>query len=364
MKQTRVSIFGPTKSDRSKSMHIYTERIFESLRNIENKRYSFELHKLTDCRLPLMKNVISKEFFYPIYAFFKRGAINHITDHSYGSLAFWLNKKNTVVTCHDLTPLVFREQSSLLGQIRFRINILVMKRVANIITVSKSTAKQLREIINYNGNIHVIYNGIDRLFVNITDKTRLIKIKNKYKIIDKNIYLLHISSSYPTKNIELILRTMDKLPPYYHLIIVGAFTAKQESEIAKLKLANRILRFENLKTAELCELYNVADIFLFPSLYEGFGLPILEAMACACPVICSNTTSLPEVGGDAPIYINPKSETELGEAILRVTNDDTLRRQMIEKGQRNIKRFSWEKTASKLSIIYDKICSNEKVKNV
>jgi len=360
MNQTRVSIFGPTKSDRSKSMHIYTKRIFESLRNIESNRYSFELHKLTDCRLPLVKNVISKEFFYPIYAFFKRGAINHIADHSYGSLAFWLNKKNTVVTCHDLTPLVFREQSSLLGQIRFRINILAMKRVANIIAVSKSTAKQLREIIRYNGNIHVVHNGIDPRFVNITNEARLTEIKNKYKIKNKNIYLLHIGSSYPTKNIELMLRTMNKLPPNFHLIRVGTFTSKQEAEIAKLKLARRILRFENLETSELCELYNIADIFLFPSLYEGFGLPVLEAMACSCPVICSNTTSLPEVGGDAPVYIDPSSETELTKAILLVMNDKLLRRQMTEKGQRNIKRFSWEKTALSTLKVYDDILREER----
>jgi len=106
---------------------------------------------------------------------------------------------------------------------------------------------------------------------------------------------------------------------------------------------------------ELVDLYTGADLFVYPSLYEGFGIPMLEAMACGTPVLASSVTSLPEVGGDAALYFDPRSQSDLSSALLRLIHNPELRDALAEKGAHRARRFSWEKTASQTVAIYRKL---------
>jgi glycosyltransferase involved in cell wall biosynthesis len=348
----KVNILTTTKLDSSKSMKIYSSQLIKNLKG--TNEFKINPISIKGRTLPFIKNVLSKDIFYLVYAKLKEEDINHITDHSYGALAYFLKPERTIVTCHDLNALEYPKQSSWLGRKRFLYNIKGMLRAKHIITVSESTKRTILKHFNYNGKIYVIYNGLDKRFKRINDINEINKIKNKYKLSKEYKYLLHVGHSKPCKNIESILRVLNKLKNY-RLIKVGQFEKKQLILINRLRISNKIIQYQNLSIEELKEIYNIVNVFLFPSLYEGFGFPVAEAMACGCPVICSNTSSLPEVGGNASFYINPNSDKELMQAIKEVLNNPKLRRQMIEKGLKQAKKFSWEKTAKQVLEVYNKV---------
>jgi glycosyltransferase involved in cell wall biosynthesis len=116
---------------------------------------------------------------------------------------------------------------------------------------------------------------------------------------------------------------------------------------------DKIIFTDFVSEEDLVLLYNCADVFLYPSLYEGFGIPLLEAMACGVPVITSNTTSIPEVVGDAALLINPRDGEELKKALLSLLNDEKLRKELINRGFEQVRKFSWRKTAEDTLAIYE-----------
>lgn len=125
--------------------------------------------------------------------------------------------------------------------------------------------------------------------------------------------------------------------------------------IAKLKLENKVRFLGRVSELELITLYSMADVFVFPSFYEGFGVPPIEAMACGAPVITSNTSSLPEVVGDAALLIDPYNSGELAGAILRVLENEQLRDELRQKGYARAQHFTWPKSASKMLSVYQQL---------
>jgi glycosyltransferase involved in cell wall biosynthesis len=288
-----------------------------------------------------------------MWARINSGDVNHITDHSYGLLALFLDANKTVVTCHDLIPLEYNKQSSALGKIRFWLNILAMKKAKNIVAVSESTKKAILKYLDHKGKITVIYNGVDSTFRPLSIEKKKM-IRSDLKIGQKEKLLLHVGSSYPVKNVMIILRVLLRLKDY-RLIKIGALNKDDIAFIKKNGLEKRIVNFKNIDTERLNGIYNIADIFIFPSFAEGFGLPVLEAMSCGVPVICSNTSSLPEVGGTAASYFDPNDEDEILELIKEIDSHEELRKDMINNGFAQIEKFSWDKHASKLLQLYGKI---------
>ena len=127
------------------------------------------------------------------------------------------------------------------------------------------------------------------------------------------------------------------------------------SEIEKMDLKNQVYFPGYIGPTDLVYFYNLAEVFLFPSLYEGFGLPVLEAMACGCPVITSNISALPEVVGDAAILVNPYSVEEISTAMEKVLTNKTLRLELAEKGLKRAREFSWKKNARETLELYKKV---------
>ena len=116
----------------------------------------------------------------------------------------------------------------------------------------------------------------------------------------------------------------------------------------------KVTRCNHASDQDIISLYSEADVFVYPSLYEGFGLPVLEAMACGCPVITSNVSSLPEVAGDAAILVDPQDPNAIARAIITVLKDDKLKRELSERGVEQAKKFSWEKTAQDFLEVFDR----------
>jgi alpha-1,3-rhamnosyl/mannosyltransferase len=133
-------------------------------------------------------------------------------------------------------------------------------------------------------------------------------------------------------------------------------------EVRRLKLEDRVICLGHVPDEELVLLYSGASLMVYPSLYEGFGLPILEAMACGCPVICSNTSSMPEVAGDAAILISPEDEMALAEAIDNIMEDERLSQSLIQLGYSRASAFNWNNTAQGTMAIFEKASVNNRRK--
>ena len=247
---------------------------------------------------------------------------------------------------------------------RYYFPFMIKKSVRNsdlIISVSENTK---REIIKYI-DIKPEKIRVTLLAANIfpIEKIKNEKdfLRDKYRI-DTN-FLLFVGMIEPRKNIELIIASLEKIDDEnIKLVIVGKKGWMFENlyrEISRRKLEKRIIFAGYVPDEELVYFYRNAEIFVYPSYYEGFGIPVLEAMKSGCPVITSNISSLPEVAGNAAILIDPNREEELTIAINLILIDKTVRENMIKKGFDNSAEFDWEKTAERSLEIFKNVVAEK-----
>ena len=188
-------------------------------------------------------------------------------------------------------------------------------------------------------------------------------INHHFPLLDSfKPYLLFVSNLEPRKNIGNLIKAFEYLKKHHkiehNLIIIGQKGWRYQSILSlinKSEWKQYIHHLGYLSDKEVALFYTQADVFVYPSYYEGFGLPVLEAMSLGAPVVTSNTSSLPEVAGDAAILINPESPRELADAILAIITNSQLRNELIKKGQERSKLFSWEKTARETLAVYQSL---------
>ena len=275
-----------------------------------------------------------------------------------------LSIKGSIVTCHDLIPYIRKEYSTL-----NKIWLKGLRRAECIIAVSYCTKMDLIRCFNIpSEKIHVIHNGIGNEF-NQTSISLEDSIFLKYPILNKynhNKLILYVGTEEQRKNIEVILKAILKLKVEFNqdvaFIKIGKPGWKDARKrlndlVSYLKLTKEVILIDYVDNNELKKIYNIADVFVYPSFYEGFGLPPLEAMACGTPVITSNTSSMPEVVGDAGIMVDPYDVDALTKAIYEVLTNDGLREDMRKKGLERAKLFSWEKAAKETLNVYEEIIS-------
>jgi glycosyltransferase involved in cell wall biosynthesis len=228
-----------------------------------------------------------------------------------------------------------------------------IKKSDAVITISKYVERETLEILGNNkGKIVTIYPGYSEIFNAVGDRGR--------KIDSNKRYVLFVGSIEPRKNLVSLLKAYLLLPEYirkeYKLLLVG-FKGWENQEVAELinKLKGTISYLGYVSIDELANLYRGASCFVYPSLYEGFGLPPLEAMACGCPVVVSGVTSLPEVCGDAAYYVDPCDVGSIAEGMYKVLSDDAIRRSLVEKGLERAKFFTWEKSAREHLRVFEEV---------
>lgn len=295
----------------------------------------------------------------------------HVIDHSSGHIVYWLKKigKPTVVTCHDLIQLVYPE--NLQGQSRlpwlsntvWRYSVQGMQQANHIVAVSSNTQKDITRILDVKSEaITVIPNGVESDFQLLSSK-EVEQFRSQYNISPETICLLNVGSSHPRKNLLTVLnviRSLSKQGLSVHLWKVGdAFTGEQNTFIQMNGLESVVTHLGKPSKPTLTQIYNAADILLAPSLYEGFGLTILEAMACGTPVITSNVSSLPEVAGDAAILVEPMDAQTILEAVCRLQQDLAYRTELIDKGLARAREFTWQSTAAQIALIYESLVNPE-----
>ncbi len=185
------------------------------------------------------------------------------------------------------------------------------------------------------------------------------KIRIKYNL--PKSYLLFVSSLEPRKNIDLLIEALQTSNTDIPLVLAGWHGWGDKKWLEKIKetdLKNRIYVIGHVPDDDLKAIYNGAAALVYPSLYEGFGLPIVEAMACGCPVICSNKASMPEVAGDAAILIDPSKSDELAHAIETVVHDTEIRNNLVKRGFKQAAGFTWDNTARKTLEVFKKTVKN------
>ena len=235
-----------------------------------------------------------------------------------------------------------------------------IKRADQIITISESSKNELVEILKVPENkIHIVQPGIDFQKFNKKNSEITKSVILKYSLPED--YILYLGTLEPRKNISSIiraygsLRNSDKITE--KLVIAGKkgwLFSEIFDLIKSLDLENEVILTDYVAEFDKPAIYQNAKLFVFPSLYEGFGMPILEAMAAGIPVITSNTSAMPEVAGDAAILVNPLSIEEISEAMLEVMNNDKLSNELISKGFDQCRKFTWSNSTNKLVKIYKK----------
>jgi len=250
-----------------------------------------------------------------------------------------------IVTVHDLIPLKYPELSPKWKYYYLYVLPFLLKQSQHIICVSEYTKQDIVQTYKLNPeSITVVYNGYDRnLFYPQANE----EILRKYNL---DQYLLYVGDMRFYKNLSRTLEAFDRLPlKDYQFVITGKkddfFYPQIETQVTQLAARDRIIFLDYVPTEDLPGLYSMAQSLVFASLYEGFGLPVLEAMACGCPVITSNTTSIPEVGGDSVFYVNPLDVDNITQGMYQILTKIELRESLRQKGIERSQIFSWDKTA-------------------
>ena len=258
----------------------------------------------------------------------------------------------TVVTIHDLSYLYYPEDflKKDLFQLKNWTNY-SLNKATKIIAVSKTTKKDI--IKNYAVNddkISVIYNGFEKSFQKL--KIENLKFNENCKLKIEN-FILFVGTIQPRKNLSVLIEAFDKFLQTNKdskLVIVGKkgwLYEKIFQKVQDMDLDKKIVFTDYLSNEQLAWLYKNAFCFVMPSLYEGFGIPVLEAMSFGCPVIASFASSLPEVAGDASLYFDPKNSDDLVEKLKLIKEDKQLVKDLVNKGKKRVKEFSWEKCGEK-----------------
>ncbi len=259
-----------------------------------------------------------------------------------------------IITVHDLIPLKYPDLNPKWQYYYRYILPVILNKSQKIISVSQHTKKDL--IANYQlkpEKIEVVYLGCDR---DVFYPQPNPKILQKYNL-DK--YLLYVGDMRFYKNLSRCLEAFDRLPfQDYQFIITGKkddfFYPQIQRQTEQFSAKERIIFLDYVPMADLPSLYSLAQSLVFASLYEGFGLPVLEAMACGCPVIASNVTSIPEVGGDSVLYVDPEDVEDITQAMYSMLTDATLRKDLSNQGLERAKLFNWSQTAQDVrQIFYD-----------
>ena len=265
-----------------------------------------------------------------------------------------------VTSVHDVSHRVFPEFFSLRDRLLFATLLpLSLRRSDAILTLSEFSKNEIwKEYPNFRKKIYAIPLAAKPLFSNL-NKAEIDKdLLKKFNINDR--FILAVGNLQPRKNLSRLIKAFASLDKELdvQLVIVGKAqwqASRIYEQVIDLKLEEQVIFTGYVSDNELLHLYNAASVFVYPSLYEGFGLPILEAMACGTPVIASNTTSLPEVTKDAALLINPQNEWAIREAINKVLKFPQLAESLSQKGLFNAENFSWKKTAEATARVYHSV---------
>ena len=341
-----IDISNLDELSKKRGIGFYTQNLISSLNEYTNAQVSVIVEKNEDIKIDIIH--------YPFFDFFK--------------FSLPLIKKNpTIVTIHDVIPLLFPKAypPGVKGNIHLSLQKISLKNVSAILTDSESSKKDIVKVFNINSEkIFPIHLASDESFKVISDSKRKNEIYSKYELADK--FVIYVGDVNWNKN--LFKLTEAALDADIDIYLIGkAFEDKTNLNHPEKKSYKKFLdNFESnpkvhilgfVPQEDLVIIMNLATMLLLPSLYEGFGLPILEAQSCGLPVITSNISSMPEVGGEGALFVDPNNKEDVKKQIKLLLNNEKERIKLIEKGFENTKKFSWKETALNTYKVYEKVLS-------
>ena len=363
----RIGIFTDCVDKRFTGIGYYTYNLANRLPQIHNHEYKFIHFQKSDNKL--YKQAKEMVLPFPTYlpetiksglgVSFASSTLDVV--HIPTGMGFLLPARCAkVLTIHELVGYLFPEMQTFTWVVLHKYFLpFILKRVDMIITVSQSTK---RDLIKYMGvpedKIRTVYNGIDTDRFKVLPPSHIELVRQKYKL--NFPYILYVGNLEPKKNIPTLLKAFtvfsSKNRGAYKLVIVGQKVWRYEpifNTIKDLNLQDKVIFLGYVPEQDISGIYNAANLFVLPSIYEGFGLPPLEAMACGVPVVTSNSSSLPEVVSDAGIMVDPYDSAALANAIDQVLSDEMLRTTLIKRGLERVKLFSWQKCAEETVAVYE-----------
>jgi len=273
----------------------------------------------------------------------------------------------SIATIHDCIHLLFPEylKNRAAHLYAHTMNWAAIRKARRVLTVSESSKNDLLRLFNLpEERVDVIYNAIDERFYTSPPEEELEFVRERYQLNDR--FLMYAGNAKPHKNLERLIQAFALLRKNglddLKLLITGGeisqyATLRRTVHQFNLHKHVRFLGFQSEST--LASLYRLADVFVFPSLYEGFGLPPLEAMASGTPVVVSNLSSLPEVVGDAGVQINPYDIESIADGIQQVLENPSQRKELITRGIARAKMFSWNSSIKRVQQIYQEVIAEE-----
>jgi len=298
--------------------------------------------------------------------------IFHVMDHSDGHLAYWLQKtgKPVVVTCHDLINFFYPQnlygsvQLPFISHATWQYSVRGMRKANHIVAVSNNTAQDVTKILGIEcDRITVVPNAVEPIFRTLP-KQEIELFRLQHQISSETTCLLNVGSNHPRKNILSILKVLHVLKnqqvPVHFWKTGSDFNDEQKAFIKTHQLKDLITYLGKPDRQTLVQIYNAADILLAPSIQEGFGMTVLEAMACGTPVITSNVSAMPEVAGDAGILIAPTDISAIADAVHYLRSNPVNRKSLIEQGMSRTKTLTWEASAEQIAKVYEQFASSKR----
>ena len=272
-----------------------------------------------------------------------------------------VHPRRSVVTVHDLGYLYHPEAHTRAQNLYLRWSTRYNARAAaHLLADSEATR---RDLVHRYGvppeKITVAYPGYDERLAPVTDPAALAAVRARYSLTDP--YLLYLGTLHPRKNLSRLIQAFHNLQPAtcnLQLVLAGKKGWLYDdifAQVRALGLTERVIFTGYVPDDDLPALLSGALAFVYPSLYEGFGFPVLEAMACGAPVVCSNVSSLPEVAGDAALLVDPLDTAALAAALARLVEDEGLRRELRERGYRQVRKFSWRRCAGQVLGVLERV---------
>jgi len=329
------------------------------LKNRNDIKLSYEYYKKP--RNPI--DFLSKRYvLYPYYSHYsakrlKSDTVFHISFQNLGDLLFFLDSKRTFITCYDIFN--FLEKNNIRNT-KFvqKYALLGLKKCKYIVSISDFTKKEL--VCKFNipkERIFVIKCAINHDIFKPIPQKELIEIPPLFPNHKK---ILHVGTEFERKDILTLFKAFYRLKKKYDKIkLIRVGPSRYPSIIKSLGLEKDIIYFNYVNNKKLREIYNLSDLLIFPSLYEGFGFPGLEAAACGLPVICSDIPIFREIYKDFPLYFPPQDYRTLGDLIIDNINDEEVKKDMSSKGLKVAKTYSWKKSAKKYLKLVNFIIANQ-----
>lgn len=264
-------------------------------------------------------------------------------------------KIKSVVTIHDLIFLRKPQYYQWIDRVIYKSKSkYACKHVDRIIAISEQTKQDIVELYKINpAKIDVVYQSCNDSFKSLLPDSEKEKVRAKYQLPTQ--YLLNLGTIEPRKNLILIIKALPSIDPNYPLVVIGKKTAYInfiQKEILKLGLTNRVIFLNDIPLSDLPAIYQMASVFIFPSYYEGFGIPIIEALYGKVPVVAASGSCLEEAGGPDSMYISPDNSEELAKAVNHILSSEELQVKMRQKGINYVQKFNNEVVGTQLMSCY------------